>query len=1024
MSLESIFKLSLVMNMVDHLSGPLAGIASRVGADVSKLDALGQTFGGFVKAGTAMQEAGSQITSAVLAPVEATFETRRALGELASLGVEDLDALEGAARNFSDQWSGTTKADFISAAYDIKSGISSLSDEGVAEFTALAALTAKATKSTASEMTSLFATGYGIYKGYYDDLTDIQFGEMFSAGIAESVRAFKTSGTGMAQGIQSLGASATTANVPLEEQLAILGMLQATMGGAEAGTKYKAFLRSAAKGGEALGLSFLDANNQLLSMPEILEQLRGKFGETMDAAEKMELQKAFGDTEAVALIDLLYSKTGDLQDNILNLYDAMGQGTGVAQEMASAIQETEPERFARLQQRIHNVTESIGNSLLPTVNDLMGKGEQVLTKVASWIEENKELVKIIMLIVLAIGGFLTVAGTVIAVVGGVGLVITKTVSAFKILKAGFLLAKGALAPLIGSVWSFTAALLANPVTWVVIGIVALIAALVLLYNKCEWFRNGVNAILSFFKEKLGAALEVARNIFGAIGDVIGRVMGAAKATVQEKLDNMKRAYEEHGGGIRGVAAAAIEGVKGVFTAGYTFLDNLTGGKLTELKNAAAQRLGELKAVYEENGGGIRGAAAATMEGIRGVTEAGFNTLNNLTGGKLDGLKRAYEEHGGGVRGVAAATVEGVKGIFGAGLTSLDGLTGGKLSEIKDTAAQRLGELKAVYEENGGGIQGAAAATVEGVKGVFSAGYNFLDNLTGGKLTEIKDKFSEKLSPITGTVGSILDAAGATVSEKLGNMRTAYEQHGGGVQGIAAAAIEGVKGYYTAGFTFLDNLTGGKLSEISGKFTTAMSGIVQGIGQKFTEAGSAFMTGLGNIKNTVTGAVTWFFDSGKKIVSTFANGIRSAFSGAVDAVKGGLQKIRNLLPFSDAKEGPLSTLTLSGQRTMTTYAHGLALAQDAPADAMEQGLQKAKAALGREPVEKVNIGGDHSGEDADTAEGDGTRSNGKQVIIQKLIMQVDLKKIKDLQMLLSLLKEVEDYSEGNGDNDPDAIPSPA
>ena len=818
-------------------------------------------------------------------------------------------------------------------------------------------------------MTSLFATGYGIYKGYYDDLTDIQFGEMFSAGIAESVRAFKTSGTGMAQGIQSLGASATTANVPLEEQLAILGMLQATMGGAEAGTKYKAFLRSAAKGGEALGLSFLDANNQLLSMPEILEQLRGKFGETMDAAEKMELQKAFGDTEAVALIDLLYSKTGDLQDNILNLYDAMGQGTGVAQDMASAIQETEPERFARLQQRIHNVTESIGNSLLPTVNDLMGKGEQVLTKVASWIEENKELVKIIMLIVLAIGGFLTVAGTVIAVVGGVGLVITKAVSAFKILKAGFLLAKGALAPLIGSVWSFTAALLANPVTWIVIGIVALIAALVLLYNKCEWFRNGVNAILGFFKEKLGAALEVARNIFGAIGGVIGRVLGAAKATVQEKLDNMKRAYEEHGGGIRGAAAAAIEGVKGVYTAGYTFLDNLTGGKLSGLKDAAAQRLGELKAVYEENGGGIRGVAAATMEGVRGITEAGFNTLNSLTGGKLDGLKAAYEE-------------------------------------------------------NGGGIRGAAAATVEGVKGVFGAGYNFLDNLTGGKLTAIKDKFSEKLSPITGTVGSILDAAGATVSEKLGNMRTAYEQHGGGVQGIAAAAMEGVKGYYTAGFTFLDNLTGGKLSEIGGKFTSTMSGIVQGIGQKFTEAGSAFMTGLGNIKNTVTGAVTWFFDSGKKIVSTFANGIRSAFSGAVDAVKGGLQKIRNLLPFSDAKEGPLSTLTLSGQRTMTTYAHGLTLAQDAPADAMEQGLQKAKVALQREPVAKVNIGGDRSSEDTDTAEGDGSSSGGKQVIIQKLIMQVDLKKIKDLQTLLSLLKEVEDYSNGNGDDDPDAVPSPA
>ena len=888
MSLESIFKLSLVMNLVDRLSGPMAGVASKVGADVSRLDALSQTFGNFAKAGAVMQEAGSQITGAVLAPVEATFETQRALGELSSLGVKDLDALEGAARKFSDQWSGTTKADFISAAYDIKSGISTLSDEGVAEFTGLAALTAKATKATAAEMTSLFASGYGIYKNYYSDLSDIQFGEMFSAGIAESVRAFKTSGSGMAQGIQSLGASATTANVPLEEQLAILGMLQATMGGAEAGTKYKAFLRSAAKGGEALGLSFLDANNQLLSMPEILGQLRGKFGETMDAAEKMELQKAFGDAEAVALIDLLYSKTGDLQDNILNLYGAMGQGTSVAQDMASAIQETEPERFARLQQRIHNVVESIGGSLLPTVNDLMGKGEQVLTKVASWIEGNQELVRVIMLTVLAVGGFLTIGGTVITVVSGVGLAVTKTVSTFKMLKSGFLLVRGALGPLTGSVWSFTAALLANPVTWVVIGIVALIAALVLLYNKCEWFRDGVGAILSFFGNSLRAGLELARNILGAIGSLIGSGLESANAAAREKLNNMKRTYEEHGGGVRGIAAVTMEGVTGVFGAGFGLLDRLTGGRLSGIRDTAAQRLGELRTVYEENGGGIQGAAAAAMDGVLGAFESGFNALDSLTGGRLSGLK-------------------------------------------------------AIYEEHGGGIQGAAAVTVEGVKGIFGAGYSFLDGLTGGKL-----------------------------------------------------------------------------SEITGKFSTAMGGLPRSAREKLAEAQAAFLSGLNGVKNTVTGAVTWFFDSGRKIVTTFASGIRSAFSGAVDAVRGGLQKIRNLLPFSDAKEGPLSTLTLSGQRTMTTYAHGLALAQDAPAAAMERGLQRANAALEREPVKKVGFGGPDVGE-TDADEG-GSKNGSSQVIIQKLIMQVDLKKIKDLQMLLSLLREVEDYSNGNGDDDPEALPS--
>lgn len=777
------------MNMIDNITGPMSGISSNVSGSMSKLQSANQAFGSMVKTGAVMQEMGSQITGAVLAPVEATFETRRAIGELASLGVKDLGAVEEAAKSFSDQWAGTTKADFISAAYDIKSGISSLSDEGVAEFTSLAALTAKATKSTAAEMTSLFATGYGIYKDYYSDLSDMEFGAMFSAGISESVRAFKTSGSGMAQSIQTLGASATTANVPLEEQLSILGMLQATMGGAEAGTKYKAFLRSAVRGGEELGLTFTDANNQLLSMPEILGILKGKFGETMDAAEKMELQKAFGDTEAVALIDLMYNKVGDLQDNIVGMYDALGSGSGVAHKMASAINETEPEKYQRIQQQIHNIKESIGNSLLPTVNELMGKGSEVLAKVGSWIEKNQELVRIIMLVVLAVGGFLAIAGTVIAVVGGVGLIITKTIAGFKMLKAGFLLAKGALTPLIGSVWSFTAALLANPVTWIVIGIVALIAAIVLLYNKCEWFRNAVDSIFSFFKEELGAILGAAQAVFNGIGNVTSSVMGAAKATVDEKLSNMKTAYEEHGGGIRGVAAAALEGVKGIYTAGFTFIDNLTGGKLTAVKE---------------------------------------------------------------------------------------------------------------------------------------------------------------------------------------------------------------------------------------KFLSIMTSIGQGVAQKFTAVQTAFSNGIETIKSKVSGAVSWFFTSGQRVVTTFANGIKSAFGNAVDAVKGGLQKIRNMLPFSDAKTGPLSTLTLSGQRTMTTYAHGLTLSQDAPAKAVKAGLEKTKATIEREPVKKVKLGG--GSQESEEGENGGS-GGGKNVIIERLLMQIDLKKIKDLQLLLKLLKEVEDYTEANG-GDADAEPEPA
>ena len=185
--------------------------------------------------------------------------------------------------------------------------------------------------------------------------------------------------------------------------------------------------------------------------------------------------------------------------------------------------------------------------------------------------------------------------------------------------------------------------------------------------------------------------------------------------------------------------------------------------------------------------------------------------------------------------------------------------------------------------------------------------------------------------------------------------------------------------------------------------------------------TAFSVGLNNIRNMISGAVNWFFQSGQRVVTTFANGIRSAFGTAVSAVKGGLQNIRNMLPFSDAKEGPLSTLTLSGQRTMTTYAHGLTLAQNAPAEAIEQGLTRTRAALTREEPKKISIrNSDNVQSDENSNNGE---SSGKNLIIQKLLLQVDLKKIKDLQLLLNLLKDDEDYVSSNGEmepeNDPDA-----
>ena len=765
MSLESVFRLSLIMNMVDNITGPMGRISSSVNGGVSRLQKLESAFGGMVKTGAVMTELGSSIAGAALAPVEATFETRRALGELASLGVKDLEAVEDAARSFSDQWAGTSKADFISASYDIKSGIASLTDEGVADFTTLAALTGKATKSTVGEMTSLFATGYGIYKGFYDDLTDLEFGEMFSAGISKSVQQFKTTGSEMAAAIESLGASATNAKVPLEEHLSVLGMLQATMSGSKAGTKYAAFIQSAAKGGEELGLAFVDANNQIKSLPEILDLLRGKYGDTIDAIEKQEIATAFGTDEAVDLIDLLYSKTGELQDNVLSLYDAMGQGTAVASEMASAMNETEPEKFERLQQQLHNVAEAAGSTLLPVVNDLMEGAAGVIQKGAEWVENHQNLVRIILLAALTLGGFLAVAGTCIAVVGGVGIVFTKTA---------------------GLVKGFIGVIRGLPDLFETIALYGMEAG--------DAIRNGFNRIRT-----------AGSTAVTAVKNVTLRIAGMAKTAV----------------------------VSGV----------------TALKNMAL------------------------------------------------------------------------------GLVSM--------------------------------ARQAVVTAVTAMPGLIASVWSFTAALLANPITWV-------------VIGIVALIAALILLWQNWDSVTAFLQN---AWDTACSKI-------TAGLEWLKQ---------------GFQSIMDWIGEK----------------------IAWFGEAGRRLVTTFVDGIKSVAMAPINAVKGIFGKISNLFPHSDAKEGPLSTLTLSGKKTMTTFAEGVTLAEDAPANAITKGLEGARVSLQQDAPKPVRLGGS-TGEEADAGDGSGSAGrDGKVFIVKKLVLQVDVKKIKQLQDLLEIVGELEDKI--NSGEDPDDDP---
>lgn len=113
------------------------------------------------------------------------------------------------------------------------------------------------------------------------------------------------------------------------------------------------------------------------------------------------------------------------------------------------------------------------------------------------------------------------------------------------------------------------------------------------------FKDAKDAVVNKVTEMKNAIVnsaigKAASETFSTVKNAAEKIMGAAVETVKQNLSNMKKAYEENGGGIKGIVAAWWEGIKGYYESGFIFIDKLTGGKLTDIKKKFEEKIKDIK----------------------------------------------------------------------------------------------------------------------------------------------------------------------------------------------------------------------------------------------------------------------------------------------------------------------------------------------------------------------------------------------------------------------------------------------
>ncbi|WP_242953286.1 phage tail tape measure protein [Mediterraneibacter gnavus] len=494
--------------------------------------------------------------------------------------------------------------------------------------------------------------------------------------LAGAAAASSTDVEPLTQALAQCSAGAKNAGWSIQETTAVLARFaDAGIEGSDAGTSLKTMLQrlaaptseAAATKIETLGIKTRDASGNLLGAAEMAQELQDKLGGLDAASRDAALSAIFGSDAMRAATVMMDSGTEGLQKYI----DAANDQEA-AQRLANSQMSDGSRAIEELKGSLETAAIQIGDTLAPIVQKVAELITALVNKFSALPEGVQQVIVVVGILVAALGPLLMVIGQISLGISAVAGTLSKSS------RIG-----GAVTNLIGGIKTAVTGLLgiitAHPVIAV---ITAIIVTLVALYNKCEWFRDGVNGILKAIKDGFFAAWDGIVEFFtetipNAWNEMVSFFQGIPAwwsgiwDSVQAKFesvwtsimeipiikelisiikDSFERLKEDLGGiwtGIKMLAENTWEFIKNATLAPVLLLIDLVTGDfeklksdleniLNNIKNAVANIWDSIKKITSNIWSEIKNVVSTLVSLVKETAISGFEALR-------DGIKNAIRE---------------------------------------------------------------------------------------------------------------------------------------------------------------------------------------------------------------------------------------------------------------------------------------------------------------------------------------------------------------------------------------------
>ncbi len=223
----------------------------------------------------------------------------------------------------------------------------------------------------------------------------------------------------------------------------------------------------------------------------------------------------------------------------------------------------------------------VGDTLSSTLAPIVEGATEKLKNFANWWSGLSDKTQ---KTIITIAGVVAAIGPVLIIMGTVASSISKIANAMKVLKSGITIVKSAMSGL-------NLTFLASPITWIIVGIVALVATFAILWNKCEGFRNFWKNLWSGIKNVCSATWQAIKGFFTSAWNIIKNIWNSAGNFFSGIWNGIKNVFSNVGSWFREKFNSAKQGVQNAWSSVTGFFSNIYSkikNKFVQVKDAIVQ----------------------------------------------------------------------------------------------------------------------------------------------------------------------------------------------------------------------------------------------------------------------------------------------------------------------------------------------------------------------------------------------------------------------------------------------------